>query len=103
MRFSGGLVVLVQCSLLWPGLAQSISTPDGPPQTMQQLRQSLGLRATANSDAVCGFRARSVSVETGRVQRGLSVEMLVGDVAANRPTMLRFYVSQKPAGGPVED
>lgn len=54
-------------------------------------------------EAVCGYAGSYLSLAAGQVKQGLSVEMLAGDAVAPQPVPLRFRVSQKPQGLPVDN
>ena len=54
-------------------------------------------------EVVCGYAGSYLAIEAGQVRQGLSVEMLAGDAVVAQPVPLRFRVSQKPQGTPVDD
>jgi len=55
------------------------------------------------TEAICGYGARFIAVGAGVQRRGLTVEMLAGDVAVDQTVPLRFRVRRLPGDLPVED
>jgi len=56
-----------------------------------------------SAEPICGFKGRYFFYQAAQVQRGLSVELFVGDARVNQPVTLRFHVTEKPRGFPIDD
>src|SRR5581483_9635491 len=67
------------------------------------LAMTLAAQENAAIDPVCGFKAKHFYLDAGGVRQGLNVDLLAGDVAAGRPTVLRFSITRQPGGVPVDD
>lgn len=54
-------------------------------------------------EEICGFLGNYAFVRPAQVQRGLAVDLFVGDAGAEQPTTLRFFVHERPRNQPVDD
>ena len=54
-------------------------------------------------EPICGFQAKHFYLDADKANKGLSVEMFVGDVRLDQPTTMRFFVNLKPGDFPVDD
>lgn len=62
--------------------------------------ETRGLPAT---EAICGYAGGVRSLSAGKIQQGISVEMLAGDAEAGVTLPLRFRVTRQPQDEPVDD
>jgi hypothetical protein len=67
------------------------------------LSQEAAKRLSPPGEAICGYAGSYSAIEASQVKQGLSVQLLVGDVADSQPVPLRFRVCQMPQGTPVDD
>lgn len=56
-----------------------------------------------NPDPICGYAIQYQKIEAERIQQGLVVQVLAGELQAGEISPLRFCVSLKPQDEPVDD
>jgi hypothetical protein len=59
--------------------------------------------ASLVKEPICGFQAKHFYLNADAIKQGVSVDLLVGDLQIRTPVTLRFLVSQKPRGFPLDE